>query len=136
MTVTHAPHPSATTMETPVIDQATQAATRTPPEPLNPCDLLETLFQRAALTMSADELQHVANQAGELAYDISDRAAGVAERLGCLVFTDKGDRANGAFQSADQLPGLLWHFSDVFRHVAGLVSVSGSAEAMARRARG
>ncbi|WP_442775022.1 hypothetical protein [Sphaerotilus montanus] len=136
MTATHAPHPSATTMETPVIDQATQAATRTPPEPLNPCDLLETLFQRAAPTMSADELQHVANQAGELAYDISDRAADLAIRIGGLASIDKGTHAIGAFQSAEGLPGLMFHFSDVFRHVAGLVSVSGNAEAMARRARG
>lgn len=93
--------------------------------------LLVDLFTRAAPGMTAAELQHIAAGAADLAECLADRAAAVAEGVGCLVAEDGDSAGSGCFRDADSVPGVLWHFGDVFAQVAGLVRVSKDARALA-----
>ena len=142
MITAHVPRPSSAPAAAGVavkVPDATSTAPSLPLPGLTGCGVLEMLFNRAAPGMTVTELEHLSNQAGDLAHSIALRAAEVAEGVGALV-ADEGatevmNGASGAFRNTSDLPGLLWHFGDVFQHVAGLVSVSGSAAFLARRER-
>lgn len=146
MITAHVPRPSSAPAAAGVAVKVPDATSTAPSLPLplplpglTGCGVLEMLFNRAAPGMTVAELEHLSNQAGDLAHSIALRAAEVAEGVGALV-ADEGatevvNGASGAFRNTSDLPGLLWHFGDVFQHVAGLVSVSGSAAFLARRER-
>jgi hypothetical protein len=140
MNTAHIPHPANATTAAPVAAQAPEATTPAPSQPLpglTGCSVLEMLFNRAAPSLTAGELEHLSQQAGELAQTIAQRAADVAEGIGLLIADESAAHGEpdepGAFRNSSDLPGLLWHFGDVFQQVAGLVSVAGEAAFLARK---
>jgi hypothetical protein len=142
MITAHVPHPSSATKAAPVAAQAPEAATPAPSQPLpglTGCSVLEMLFNRAAPSLTPGELEHLSQQAGELAQTIAQRAADVAEGIGLLIADESAAHGepddSSTFRNSSDLPGLLWHFGDVFQQVAGLVSVAGEAAFLARGAR-
>lgn len=116
------------------------ATTPVPPQPLpglTGCSVLEMLFNRAAPSLTAGELESLSQQAGELAHTIAQRAADVAEGVGMLIASESATHGepgeSGAFRDSSDLPDLLWHFGDVFRQVAGLVHVADEAAFLVRK---
>jgi hypothetical protein len=70
-----------------------------------------------------------------MAKAIALRAADVAEGVAELVASSDAPGSSRSFLNSNDLPDLLLHFGDVFRHVAGLVSVADEAADLVRRAK-
>lgn len=124
------------TQRTPEPIVVTSAPTK--PEPglsrLNHGTLLEGLFHRAAATMNQEELRHLSRQASMLAEESSRRASAVAEGVGCMIMDDvDAPYPSGHFQTPQDASLLLWHFSDVFSSLSGLVSVAREAASAAEQ---
>lgn len=139
MITARVPRPSGASTPVQAAAPAPEATTPAPARPLRGltgCSVLELLFNRAAPNMTGPELAHLASQSGELAQSIALRAAEVAEGVGLLIADDTAHGAagieTGAFRDNNSLPGLLWHFGDVFQQVAGLVGVADEAAFLAR----
>jgi hypothetical protein len=96
----------------------------------NTSSALEMLFRTARAALTTSELEWLAQQASSHAIEISRRASAVAQGVGCLVLADDG--AEGNFQSSDDVSDLLFHFSGVFEHVAGLTRISDEAAYLLR----
>jgi hypothetical protein len=92
--------------------------------------LLELLYLRAAPHLSRADLCRIAVDSAAYAESVASNAAEVAEGIGALIAVDSDDAGNlrsGAFQEISDLPGLLWHFAEVFRSVQGAAHVASRA---------
>lgn len=99
--------------------------------PFDGGSVLQLLFDKARPKLTAAELEWLADGASDYAEALARRASCVANGLGCLIAADAERDGAGNFRSRDDVPALLFHFGEMYAHIASLVSVSSQAHAQA-----
>ncbi len=103
--------------------------------PFSTADCMNLLISKAAPHLSRADLRAIAAGAAEEAQELARSCAEVADALGCLISAD-GNPGNkqtaGDYQSADDVPGLLFHFARQFGHIEAMASMSTLAHDMLR----
>ncbi|MEO8059824.1 MAG: hypothetical protein ABI671_16035 [Burkholderiales bacterium] len=99
--------------------------------PFDGGSVLQLLFSKARPDLSAAELTWLADGASDYAEALARRASCVANGLGCLIAADEQRAGAGNFQARGDVPALLFHFGEMYAHVAALVSVASQAQAQA-----
>ena len=107
----------------------------TKPETLGAVDtrnLLELLFERASPSMSDVELAHVA-KGGFYAQTLAGQAATLANSLAGLACNDScldGASKAGSLEQGEDVAKVLWHLSELFSQIDGVLSVAGGAASL------
>lgn len=95
--------------------------------------LLRLLYRRASQNLNESDLRWLAIDGAAYAEQTARNAAALAEGVGCLVSSDgdaiaaRSSASAGCFQSASDVPALLFHFAAVFEQLEGLTNVTAEA---------
>ena len=97
-----------------------------------PARLLGLLYEQARPKLTPAHRRAIVSGAAGYVSSVAQRSAVVVEGLGCLVADDGGSSgrpgpAVGAFQSADDVPTLLWHMADVLQGLSAMADVAARA---------
>lgn len=97
---------------------------------VNSASMMEFLFWRADANLTRTDLVKLASDGAEYAASMAGNSAFVLEAIGCMVGTEgrsESPQRTGIFLSQEDLPTLLFHFSEVLRAVEGSAHVAAYA---------
>jgi hypothetical protein len=88
--------------------------------------IMGTLFNKAASVLSDTELAELSSDALGVAQEIAGRSMEMVEGIGCLVANEAGMKESasaGNFQSADDVPTLLFLIGNQFDSIQACLNV-------------